>query len=78
METGAISTKIERGKHTTRHSELFAIDEDSYIMDTPGFSSLYVNDYEKEELKYLFRNSGNMKECVGLMDVIMCMSRDAQ
>ena len=54
METGAISTKIERGKHTTRHSELFAIDEDSYIMDTPGFSSLYVNDYEKEELKYLF------------------------
>ena len=34
METGAISTKIERGKHTTRHSELFAIDEDSYIMDT--------------------------------------------
>ena len=54
IETGAISTKIERGKHTTRHSELFAIDEDSYIMDTPGFSSLYVNDYEKEELKYLF------------------------
>ena len=54
MKTGAISTKIERGKHTTRHSELFAIDEDSYIMDTPGFSSLYVNDYEKEELKYLF------------------------
>ena len=54
METGAISTKIERGKHTTRHSELFAIDENSYIMDTPGFSSLYVNDYEKEDLKYLF------------------------
>ena len=46
MKTGAISTKIERGKHTTRHSELFAIDEDSYIMDTLGFSSLYVNDYE--------------------------------
>ena len=54
METGAISTKIERGKHTTRHSELFAIDENSYIMDTPGFSSLYVNDFEKEELKYYF------------------------
>ena len=54
METGAISTKIERGKHTTRHSELFAIDENSYIMDTPGFSSLYVNDYEKEDLKYFF------------------------
>ena len=54
METGAISTKIERGKHTTRHSELFAIDENSYIMDTPGFSSLYTNDFGKEELKYYF------------------------
>ncbi len=55
METGSISKKIERGRHTTRHSELIAIDEDSYIMDTPGFSSLYVNDFEKEELKYYFR-----------------------
>lgn len=55
METGMISRKIERGKHTTRHSELIAVDADSYIMDTPGFSSLYVNDFEKEELKYYFR-----------------------
>ena len=55
IETGTISRKIERGKHTTRHSELIAVDADSYIMDTPGFSSLYVNDFEKEELKYYFR-----------------------
>lgn len=55
METGTISRKIERGKHTTRHSELIAVDADSYIMDTPGFNSLYVNDFEKEELKYYFR-----------------------
>lgn len=54
METGEISQKIERGRHTTRHSELFPIDEDSYIMDTPGFSSLYVNDFEKEDLKHYF------------------------
>ena len=54
METGAISSKIERGKHTTRHTELFPVDAESYIMDTPGFSSLYVNDFEKEELKYYF------------------------
>ena len=54
METGSISRKIERGKHTTRHSELFPIDGDSYIMDTPGFSSLYVNDFEKEELSQYF------------------------
>ncbi len=54
METGEISEKIQRGKHTTRHSELFTIDKGSYIMDTPGFSSLYVNDFEKEELKFFF------------------------
>ncbi|MBA4701275.1 MAG: ribosome small subunit-dependent GTPase A [Ruminococcus sp.] len=56
METGSISKKIARGKHTTRHSELITIDEKSYIMDTPGFSSLYVNEFEKEELKYYFRD----------------------
>ena len=54
METGNISEKIERGKHTTRHSELIWIEDDTYIMDTPGFSSLYVNEFEKEELKYYF------------------------
>ena len=54
METGSISRKIARGKHTTRHSELLVLGGDSYIMDTPGFSSLYVNDFEKEELKYCF------------------------
>lgn len=54
METGGISRKIERGKHTTRHSELFPVDEDSYIMDTPGFSSLNVYNFEKEDLKYYF------------------------
>ena len=54
METGSISEKIERGKHTTRHSELIWIQDNTYIMDTPGFSSLYTNDFEKEELKYYF------------------------
>lgn len=54
METGSISRKIERGRHTTRHSELIAMGDGSYIMDTPGFSSLFVNDFEKEELKEYF------------------------
>ena len=54
METGSISEKIERGKHTTRHSELIWIEDETYIMDTPGFSSLYTNEFEKEELKYYF------------------------
>ena len=51
METGQISEKIDRGKHTTRHSELFALGEDTFILDTPGFSSLDLFDVEKEQLK---------------------------
>lgn len=54
MEVGSISEKIKRGKHTTRHSELFAVDDDSFIFDTPGFSSLYIDNFEKEELKLYF------------------------
>lgn len=54
METGAISEKIERGRHTTRHTELIYIDDNTYIMDTPGFSSLYIDNFEKEELKDYF------------------------
>lgn len=53
-ETGLVSEKIGRGKHTTRHSELFYLEEDTYIMDTPGFSSLAVPNMEKEELKDYF------------------------
>ena len=55
METGAISSKIERGKHTTRHSELIAINDDTYILDTPGFSSLGLFDLEKEQLAGFYR-----------------------
>lgn len=62
METGTISEKIERGKHTTRHSELIAIAEDTYIFDTPGFSSLYVTDMEKEELKAYFPEFASYEE----------------
>ena len=54
METGQISEKIDRGKHTTRHSELFRMEENSYIFDTPGFSSLEVPEMPKEELRYYF------------------------
>ena len=54
MEIGALSKKISRGKHTTRHSQLIAIDENSYIVDTPGFSSLYVENFERDELKNNF------------------------
>lgn len=54
MTVGEISQKIDRGKHTTRHSELFSIGDNTYLMDTPGFSSLYLTDFEKEDLKEYF------------------------
>lgn len=50
METGEISRKIERGKQTTRHTQLVYVTDGTYIMDTPGFSSLYLPEMEKEEL----------------------------
>ena len=53
-QTGAISEKIKRGRHTTRHSELMHIGGSTYIMDTPGFSSLYVDSIEAEDLKEYF------------------------
>lgn len=53
METGAISEKLKRGKHTTRHSELIEIN-DGYIVDTPGFTTLEITFLDKDELKYSF------------------------
>ena len=54
MQTGEISSKIERGKHTTRHTELIAINDNTYILDTPGFSSLMVFNCEKEDIRFFY------------------------
>ena len=54
METGEISKKLKRGKHTTRHSQVIPVGHDTYLMDTPGFSSLYLTDIEEQELKAYF------------------------
>ena len=51
METGEISMKIERGKNTTRHSQVIPLSKNTYLMDTPGFSSMYMPGFEKEDLK---------------------------
>lgn len=55
METGEISKKLKRGRHTTRHSQVIPVAENTYLMDTPGFSSLYITDMEESELKDYFR-----------------------
>lgn len=62
METGVISTKIQRGKHTTRHSELFCVEADTYMMDTPGFSSMYIENMEPNELKGYFPEFGEYED----------------
>ena len=54
METGELSRKIDRGKNTTRHSEVFFLGEDSYLCDTPGFTSVDVNYIDEEELDLYF------------------------
>ena len=54
METGELSRKIKRGKNTTRHVELLAGDEETYLVDTPGFTSLYLMDMEPEDLRLYY------------------------
>ncbi|MFI3206042.1 MAG: ribosome small subunit-dependent GTPase A [Clostridia bacterium] len=57
LETGDISKKLGRGRHTTRHVELFEISKNSFIADTPGFSTVELQKYElveKDELAYGF------------------------
>lgn len=54
METGGISEKIQRGKHTTRHTQLFKMGNDTYLLDTPGFSSMFLEDIACDDLKEYF------------------------
>lgn len=54
FQTGAISDKIKRGRHTTRHASLFALDGSSFIMDTPGFSAIEFSGISPERLTSLY------------------------
>lgn len=62
IPTAEISKKLGRGRHTTRHAELYKIEEGGYIADTPGFSTFETNRYDiirKEELADCFREFEN-------------------
>lgn len=54
MEIGEISKKLKRGKHTTRHSQVIPVEKNTFLVDTPGFSSLYLTDMKEEELRDYF------------------------
>lgn len=61
LETGEVSEKLGRGRHTTRHVELFPLGENTYVADTPGFSSFDTDQMElilKENLQYAFPDFG--------------------
>ena len=58
IATGAVSERLGRGKHTTRHVELYALGEDTFVADTPGFASFEVDMVDPiscENLQYAFR-----------------------
>ncbi len=58
LQTGEISQKLGRGRHTTRQVELIKLGDDTYVADTPGFSSIQIERYDlvkKENLQYCFR-----------------------
>ena len=62
LATGEVSEKLGRGRHTTRHVELFSLGEDTYVMDTPGFSSFDTDQMDiilKENLQYSFPDFGS-------------------
>ena len=63
METGEISRKLERGKHTTRHSEIIPIGKDTYIMDTPGFTSYDVMDIDSDDLASYYKEFESYVNC---------------
>ena len=67
LETGEVSEKLGRGRHTTRHVELFPLGEDTYVADTPGFSSFDTDQMElilKENLQYAFPDfAGYLGKC---------------
>ena len=61
LATGEVSEKLGRGRHTTRHVELYALGEDTYVADTPGFSSFDTDQMDvilKENLQYAFPDFG--------------------
>lgn len=63
LATAEISQKLGRGKHTTRHAELFKVGEDAIIADTPGFSSFELNNIEIEELQEYFIEFEKYRNC---------------
>ena len=75
LATGQVSEKLGRGRHTTRHVELFCLNEDTFVMDTPGFSSFDTEQMDvllKENLQYAFPD---FSPCLGTCQFHDCSHR---
>ena len=59
MQTGEVSRKLERGKHTTRHAELIELKNGGYVVDTPGFSSYELDEVEFDHLELYYPEFSN-------------------
>ena len=71
LPTGEVSQKLGRGRHTTRHVELYCLEQDTYVADTPGFSSFDTDQMEvilKENLQYAFPDFGKYLGCCQFHD----------
>ena len=75
-ETGAVSRKIQRGRHTTRHTELFYLRRDTYLLDTPGFTSLYVEGMDCRELRDYFPEFQKPSQDCRFLDCVHVGERD--
>lgn len=70
-ETGEISSKIDRGKHTTRHVELFELGENTFLADTPGFSN--INGAQEIELEELMESFPEFSRFLGQCKFNSCV-----
>ena len=58
LPVGEVSKALGRGRHTTRHVEMFPLDEDTYVIDTPGFSSFDTEELDLEPVSYTHLGKG--------------------
>lgn len=79
LQTGEISRKLGRGRHTTRHAQLYKLDNGGYIADTPGFSTFETNKYDiirKEELSSCFTEFSEFSDSCRFKDCSHTREKD--
>ena len=76
METGTLSEKLGRGRHTTRHAEIFCWEKESFLCDTPGFTALDLPELEEDRLRYYYEEFGPYGEKCAFRDCLHSREKD--